>query len=129
MDAMHVSSRRAVRKSFKSIRRRKLLIPVGSYHPQFESRAAVVRFAEDLAKKVLTSRVDPKRVSVALHAATVALSAFAAQTQEKLLDALLKIEYGESALLMLSRLQEGMKQGARRPLPARVVTIGQGEDA
>ena len=110
-------------------RRRKLLIPVGSYHPQFESRAAVVRFAEDLAKKVLTSRVDPKRVSVALHAATVALSAFAAQTQEKLLDALLKIEYGETALLMLTRLQEGMKQGARRPLPARVVTIGQGEDA
>ncbi len=104
-------------------RRQKRLIPVGSYHPQFETRDAVVRFAEDLAKKVLTSRVDPRRVDSALRAATVALSAFAAQTQEKLVDTLLRIEHGEAAMALLLRLQEGLAKGPRRPVPGRVVTI------
>ena len=110
-------------------RRKKLLVPVGSCRPQFESRASIIQFVQDLAHRVLTTRVDPRRIDSALRAAGEARAVLAAAVQEKILDALLKIEYGETALLMLTRLQEGMKQGARRPLPARVVTIGQGENA
>ncbi len=108
-------------------RRLKRLLP-GNYEvPAFDTRESVQRFAQDLAHKVLTTPCDPRRIDTALRAAGVALSALAAATQEKLLDALLRIEYGEAAVLLLTRLQEGMKQGPRRPLPRRVVTITQGE--
>ena len=82
---------------------------------------------QDLAHRVLTTKVDPRRIDSALRAAGEARAVLAAGTQEKLLDALLRIEYGEAAVLLLTRLQEGLKQGPRRPLPGRVVTIPQGE--
>ena len=108
-------------------RRLKRLLP-GNYEiPCFDSRESVQRFAQDLAHKVLTTPCDPRRIDTALRAAGVALSALAAATQEKLLDALLRIEYGEAAVLLLSRLQDGLSKGPRRPLPGRVVTIPQGE--
>jgi hypothetical protein len=84
----------------------------------FDSRESVIRFAEDLARRVLTEDVDPRRVDTALRAAGVALSGFAAATQEKLVEALLKIEHGGVAFAWLSRIQEGL-QGAA-PLPTRL---------
>ena len=89
----------------------------------FDSRESVVRFAEDLARRVLTEDVDPRRVDSALRAAGVALSAFTAQTQERLVEALLKIEHGGAAMLLLTRLQDGLAEGRRRPLPGRVAVL------
>lgn len=83
----------------------------------FTSRESVIHFAQELAQRVLTEKVDPRRVDTALRAANVALTAYGAQTQERLVEALLKIEHGGAALLMLARLQEGMREGKRRPLP------------
>src|SRR5438132_1390319 len=97
----------------------KRALPADYRMPPFDSRDSVVQFAQDLAKRVLTEDVDPRRVDTALRAAGVALSAFAAATQEKLVDALLKIEHGGAAMLLLTRLQDGLTEGRRRPLPGR----------
>jgi len=44
-----------------------------------------------------------------------------AQAQERMAEVLASVEHGGAALLMLSRLQEGLN-GQRRPLPPRVLT-------
>ncbi len=97
------------------------LLPETSRLPPFDTREHVIKFAEGLARDVLTRDVDPRRVDTALRAAGVALTAFAQETQEKLVDALLKIEHGGAAMLLLSRLQDGLTQGRRRPLPGRAL--------
>lgn len=97
--------------------RRRHVLPVDYHMIPFESRECVIRFAEDLARRVLTSDLDARRVDSALRAASVALSAFAQATQEKLVEALLKLENGGSALILLERLQVGLTEGRRRPLP------------
>ena len=87
----------------------------------FDSRESVIKFAEDLARKVLTQDVDPRRIDTALRAAGVALTAFAQGTQEKLVEALLQLEHGGTALIFLQRLQDGLADGRRRPLPGRAL--------
>jgi hypothetical protein len=96
-------------------------LPADYKVPAFEDRAAVIRFAQDLAQRVLTEEVDPRRVDSALRAAGVALTGFAAATQEKLVEALLKIEHGGVAFAWLSRIQEGLENAA--PLPSRLRAI------
>ncbi len=108
-------------------RRMKRLLPGNYCVPPFDTRESIIRFVQDLAHRVLTTKVDPRRIDSALRAAGEARAVLAAATQEKLLDALLRIEYGEAAMMLLTRLQDGLKQGPRRPLPGRVVTIPQGE--
>lgn len=93
----------------------------------FDSRESVIRFAEDLARRVLTQDVDPRRVDTALRAATVALSAFTAATQEKLVEAMLRVEHGGTAMLLLARLTDGLTEGRRRPLPGRPLAIVEGD--
>lgn len=93
----------------------------------FNSRESVIQFAQDLARRVLTEDVDPRRIDSALRAAGVALNGFAAQTQEKLVDALLRLEHGGAAFALLARLQDGLNEGRRRPLPGRALTISQPE--
>jgi hypothetical protein len=100
--------------------------------PPFDTRENVIKFAEQVACAVLTSSVDAKRVDVALRAASVALSGFQAITQEKLNEALLKLEGGGAALILLERLKVAVAEGKHRPLPgARTLTIppGDGEGA
>ena len=108
-------------------RRLRKLLPGTYCVPPFDTRASILAFVQDLAHRVLTTKVDPRRIDSALRAAGEARAVLAAATQEKLLDALLKIEYGEAAMMMLTRLQEGLKHGPRRPLPGRVVALPQGE--
>lgn len=84
----------------------------------FESREAVIRFAEEMARLALKEDVDPRRVDTALRAAGVTLSGFAAATQERLVDALVKLEHGGAAFAWFSRLEEGLQDG--RPLPPRL---------
>ena len=87
--------------------------------PAFSSRENILAFVQDLAQRVLIHDVDPRRVDSALRAAGVALTAHAQATQEQLVDALLKIEHGGAALVLLERLQVGLVQGKHRPLPGR----------
>jgi len=47
----------------------------------------------------------------------------AAAAQERMAETLAAVEHGGAALLMLSRLQEGLTEGKRRPLPGRVLTL------
>lgn len=89
----------------------------------FESREAVIRFVEDLAQRVLTADVDRGRIDTALRAASVALSGFAQQTQERLVEALLKVEHGGAAVLLLQQFTDGHHEGRRRPLPGRIASL------
>jgi hypothetical protein len=95
----------------------------------WDDRAAVVRFAEDMARTALTADVDPRRVDAALRAASVALSGFAAETQERLVEALTRVEHGGTAALLLDRLTTGLAGGRVRVLPTKLaLTRPTGED-
>ncbi len=89
----------------------------------FESRQDVIRFVHDLARRVLTDNVDVRRIDSAVRAASVALSAFGQETQERLVEALLKLEHGGTAVVMLERLTERVAVGRRRPLPGAAVAL------
>jgi hypothetical protein len=67
---------------------------------------------------VLTADLDPRRVDAALKAASVAHATLSAAAQEKLLEAILKLERGEAAVAALIRLQGGIAEGRTRALPS-----------
>ncbi len=85
--------------------------------PPFDSCESIVKFAEDLAGRVLRGQVSPKLSAEARGFAQLALQARTAEQQERLVEALLKVEHGGTALLLLTRLQDGLADGRRRPLP------------
>lgn len=97
--------------------RKRRLLPETTNLPPFDCRENVIRFAEGLARDVLTKDVDPRRIDTALRAAGVALTGFAQATQEKLLEAILTLERGGTALIMLQRIQGALTEGRRNPLP------------
>lgn len=109
------------------IGRLKRALPADYQMIPFDSRESVIRFAEDMARQALTGDVDCRRVDTALRAAGVALSAFTAATQEKLVEAMLRVEHGGTAMLLLARLTDGLAEGRRRPLPGRALAIAEGE--
>jgi hypothetical protein len=63
---------------------------------------------------------DLYRTSAELRKGEAAIRA--AIAQESMTATLASVEHGGAALLMLSRLQDGLAEGKRRPLPARVLT-------
>ncbi len=82
------------------------------------------------ARKITLLELTEMRRSVSTQAETykagaVVRQSFAAErtaaAQERMADALAAVEHGGAALLMLSRLQEGLTEGKRRPLPGRVL--------
>jgi hypothetical protein len=93
------------------------------YQVRFPDREAVVRFVEDLAKRALTENVDLRRIDTALKAATVALTAHGMAIQEKMVESLLRLEHGGTAVVLLERMQASLSTGIRRPLPGRRVTM------
>ena len=97
--------------------------------PEFASPESIVGFAQELARMALTEDVDRGRVAEARLAAGLALSAFQARSQERLVEALLRVEHGGAALLLLSRLQDGLIDGKRRPLPGRSLSLTTSEPA
>jgi hypothetical protein len=101
-------------------------LPADYQMTAFDNRESVIRFAEDMARRVLVEDVDPRRVDVALRAAQVALSGFAAATQEKLVDALTRMEYGGAAAVLLERLSASLATGRTRPLPGKVLRLPEG---
>ncbi len=104
-------------------RRMKRLLPGNYCVPPFDTRESIIQFVHHITRQVLVEKVDPRRIDTALRGATVALSALAGATQEKLLDALLVVEHGHAAVQLLARLEDGLAKGTRRPLPGMVVAL------
>ncbi len=102
----------------------KLKLPADYRLPPFDSLETITDVAHKLAKEALTGTVDPRRISEARQCAHLALSAFAAQDQKRLVDAILRLQHGEAAVLLLQRMQEGLTEGRRKPLPTRMLPAG-----
>ena len=106
------------------VSRGKGALPPG-YAVSFPDREAVVRFVEDLAKRALTDDVELRRIDTALRAASVALTAHGMAIQEKMVEALLKLEHGGNSIILLERMQASLATGTRRPLPGLRATIAE----
>ncbi len=89
--------------------------------PEFTNLETIVTFAHKLAKVALTGTVDPRRVSEARQCAGLALSAFQAQDQKRLVDAVVRLQHGEAAVLLLQRMTESVADGRKKPLPGRML--------
>jgi len=64
---------------------------------------------------------DLYRVGAEIRKAEAAIRG--AQAQERMAEVLASVEHGGAALLMLSRLHDGLAEGKRRPLPGRVLPL------
>ena len=93
--------------------------------PPFDTIESIVAWAQRMARAALVDDVDPRRLAEARGFAQLALSALGARTQQQLIDALLKLEHGGAAVMLLSRLQDGLDAGKLRPIPgtARVLSM------
>lgn len=89
---------------------------------EFEHEDSVIAFAREMAQKVLTTNVDPRRIDVGLRAASVALAGFGAKTQRRLVDAIAALEHGGAAMVLLAKLTEGVGSGKRQPITPRVLS-------
>lgn len=116
-----VRVRRREDRNFKGGRgRRRILDPKSTPRPRFRSHGSVVRFFEWVAWTALTDpEADLRGLAEARAAATASLQARGVQAQEQMVEALLRLEHGGAAVLMLSTLREGLAAGRRRPLPGR----------
>lgn len=94
--------------------------------PEFEDERDIVRFARELVRLALTEDVDPRRVDTAIRGAHLALAGFSAQTQARLVDALLKLEHGGAAVALLAQFTNDPTK--RKPLPGRVLPMSAGGD-
>lgn len=100
--------------------RMRRFLPTTTPPPEFGSTAAIVTWAQETAQRVLSGALDPRAASEARQLAALTIQARSADAQERLVDALLKLEHGGAAMLLLSRLTDG---GAGRPLPGRVLSM------
>ena len=95
--------------------------------PEFRDRESIVAWAQDMAGKVLRGELDVKLSAEARGHAQLALQARTAEAQEKLVEALLRVEHGGAAMMLLTRLQDGLSDGRRRPLTGRPLTASVAE--
>jgi hypothetical protein len=98
-------------------------LAVDSPAPSFADREAIVVWAQEMAGKVLRGELDPRLSAEARGHAQLALQARTAESQERLVEALLRVEHGGAAMLLLARLQDGLADGRRRPLPGRPLSL------
>lgn len=98
-------------------------LPSSAPRPEFSSTAAVVAWAEATAHKVLSGALDPRAAGEARQLAALTIQARSAEAQERLVDALLRLENGGAAVMMLARLTDGIADGKGRPLPGRVLPM------
>lgn len=110
--------------------RLRMALPPSSQAPTFATREDIVAWAQEMAGKVLRGELDPKLSAEARGHAQLALQARTAEAQERLVEALLRVEHGGAAMLLLTRLQDGLSDGRRRPLPGRPLPlVSPGSDA
>ncbi len=99
------------------VRNIKNALPPDYQVPPFDSRESIIAWSQDMAGNVLRGELSPKLSAEARGHAQLALQARTAEAQERLVEALLTVEHGGAALLLLTRLQDGLADGRRRPLP------------
>jgi hypothetical protein len=92
-------------------------LPKSELPPDFQSTASIVAWAQKTAKKVLTGDLDPRAAAEARQLAGLAIAARVADAQEVMATTLATVEHGATAMLLLSRLQDSLRGGPRRPLP------------
>ncbi len=92
-------------KGFLDQKLRKL--PLSYPRPLFNSYANIISFTQDMARLALTGNVDLQRINVALKASSVARETVATAIQEKLYNAIMKLEHGAAAVSFLTKLSEG----------------------
>ena len=97
--------------------RSRFFLPVSTPPPEFRDTPSIVKWAEKTAQQVLTGKLNHKAAAEARQLAALTISARAALAQEKLVEALLTVEHGGAAMLLWQRLQDGLSEGRRRPLP------------
>ena len=106
---------------------KKAALPAGYQIPEFADPDSIIVFARELGRLALTADVDMRRLAEARGAAALALSAHQAQSQARLVDALLRLERGGPAVALLSQFMAN-QDGEKRPLPGRVISLP-GSDA
>jgi hypothetical protein len=98
-------------------------LPSSAPRPEFSSTAAIVTWAEQTAHKVLAGELDPRAAGEARQLAALTIAARSADATQQLVEALVRLEGGGQALVLLGRLREGLDSGARKPLPGRVLAM------
>jgi hypothetical protein len=118
-------SRRLIPLKGAAASRMRRAMPASTPEPPFDTIENIVAWAQRMARAALVEDVDPRRLAEARGFAQLALSALGARTQQQLIDALLKLEHGGAAVMLLSRLQDGLDAGKLRPIPgaARVLSM------
>jgi hypothetical protein len=95
-------------------------LPADTAPPRFSTPGHVRRYAERLAHLVTTGQLNRQVAETGLRAASLGLQVHQLRNQERLTDALLRLEHGGVAVQMLAMLTTGLADGKRRPLPGRV---------
>lgn len=98
-------------------------LPADTPRPEFADTGSIVTWAQDTAHKVLTGDLDPRAAAEARQLASLTIAARAADAQERLVEILASLEHGGAAVAFLARLQSGLAEGKRRPLPGRVLQM------
>lgn len=101
--------------------RMRTYLPSDTPRPEFSSTETIVTWAQDTAHRVLCGELDPRAAAEARQLAALTIAARSAEASEKLVEALLRVEHGGAALVLLARLTDGLANGQRRPLPPRVL--------
>src|SRR5262245_6998801 len=102
--------------------RMKRALPTTTPEPPFDTVENVIAWSQRMARTALVEDVDPRRLAEARGFAQLALSALSAQTQAKLVDALLRLEHGGGAVALLAQFTDN-DPSKRRPLPGRVLAM------
>ncbi len=95
-------------------------LPADTQAPRFRTPGHIRRYAERLAHLVTTGQLNRQVAETALRAAGLGLQVHQLKSQERLTDALLRLEHGGVAVQMLAMLTTGLADGKRRPLPGRL---------
>jgi hypothetical protein len=104
--------------------RMKRALPATYACPEFTETESIIAFARELGRLALTADVDMRRLAEARGAAQLALSAHSVQAQARMVDALLALEHGGQALVLLSQFQAAQSDPSkRRPLPGKVLAM------
>lgn len=105
--------------------RAKSALPASYLVKPFDSVDSIIEWAHEMAGKVLKEDIDPRRTSEARGFAQLAVSAHQIRTQERMVEALLRLEHGGTAIVLLERMQASLSTGTRRPLPGLRATIAE----
>ena len=103
------------------------LVPPEAPPPSFEDEDAIVRWSEQMADRVVKGLLAPELSDSAGKHADRAMRRLELRAQKALTDALLQLERGGTAVVMLRQMLAD-PTAPRRPLPPkRVVALGDGD--